>query len=189
MQKSRFTVLQLAVLAMMTALVFVSNYLRITMPINIGGNTSFTLANIMCCLSGLLLGPIGGLAAGLGSALYDLTNPLFASECWLTFITKGAMGLGAGLLMWKEEHREAPTYARCLSGAILGCIIYYILYFTKSYFYNGLLVEGLTPTLALATLPLKVPASIFNAVVALVAAPLLCTLIRTALKRAHLKLA
>ena len=49
-------------LGMMTALVFVSNYLRITMPIAIGGRTSFTLANIMCCLSGLLLGPVGGVA-------------------------------------------------------------------------------------------------------------------------------
>ena len=181
--------LKIAVLAMMTALVFASNYLRITMPIAIGGNTSFTLANIMCCLSGLLLGPIGGLASGLGSALYDLTNPLFVSECWLTFLTKGAMGLGAGLVMWKASHREEPTYPRCLSGAALGCVIYYILYFAKSYFYNGLLVDGLTPTVALATLPLKVPASIFNAVLALVAAPLLCVLIRTALKRSHLKLA
>ena len=189
MQKNRFTVLQLAVLAMMTALVFVSNYLRVTMPIAIGGNTSFTLANIMCVLSGLLLGPVGGLAAGLGSALYDLTNPLFASECWLTFLTKGAMGLAAGLVMHNATHREEPTYPRCVSGAVVGCIAYYILYFTKSYFYNGLLVEGLQPAAALATLPLKVPASIFNAAVALVAAPILCIAIRSALKRAHLKLA
>lgn len=188
MQHRSHPALKIAVLAMMAALVFVSNYLRITMPINIGGNTSFTLANIMCCLSGLLLGPVGGLASGLGSALYDLTNPLFVSECWLTFLTKGAMGLGAGLVMWKASHREEPTYLRCLSGAVLGCVVYYILYFAKSYFYNGLLVEGLTPTVALATLPLKVPASIFNAVVALIAAPLLCTLIRNALRRAHMKL-
>lgn len=181
--------LKIAVLAMMAALVFVSNYLRITMPIAIGGNTSFTLANIMCCLSGLLLGPIGGLASGLGSMLFDFTDPRFFSEFWITFLTKGAMGLGAGLVMWKASHREAPTYARCLSGAALGCAIYYVLYFMKSYFYNGLLVEGLPPAAALATLPLKLPASIFNAVVALVAAPLLCTLIRKALKRSHLKLA
>ena len=49
---------KLTALGMMCALVFVSNYLRITMPIAIGGRTSFTLANIMCCLSGLLLGPV-----------------------------------------------------------------------------------------------------------------------------------
>ena len=52
MTRNGFSPQRLALLAMMTALVFVSNYLRVTMPINIGGTTSFTLANIMCCLSG-----------------------------------------------------------------------------------------------------------------------------------------
>lgn len=142
-KKPWMTVLRLAVLAMMTALVFVSNYLRVTIPINIGGNTSFTLANIMCCLSGLLLGPIGGLASGLGSMLFDFTDPRFISEFWITFLTKGAMGLGAGLVMLSAQKRSEAGYVRCLLGAILGCVIYYILYFTKSYYYNALLVEGL----------------------------------------------
>ena len=82
--KDRFSVQKLALLGMMSALVFASNYLRVTMPIAIGGRTSFTLANILCCMSGLVLGPAGGLASGLGSAIYDLTNPLYASECWIT---------------------------------------------------------------------------------------------------------
>ena len=189
MERNHVKVRRLAVLAMFTALVFVSNYLRVTMPIAIGGNTSFTLANIMCCLSGLLLGPVGGLASGLGSALYDLTNPLFAPECWLTFLTKGAMGLGAGLLFVRGTHRENPTYPRCLAGVGLGCIVYYIIYFAKSYFYNGLLVEGLQPAAALATLGFKVPASLFNATIAIVVAPMLCILLHNALKRARLRLA
>lgn len=189
MEKSRFTTRRVAMLAMMTALVFVSNYLRITIPINIGGNTSFTLANIMCCLSGLLLGPLGGIASGLGSALFDLTDPRFVSECWITFLTKGAMGLGAGLVVISAEKRTNPVYGRCLSGAVLGCVIYYILYFAKSYFYNGLMVEGLQPAAALTTLVLKVPASLFNAGVAIVVAPPLCLAIAGALKRAHMKLA
>ena len=188
-KKPWMTVLRLAVLAMMTALVFVSNYLRVTIPINIGGNTSFTLANIMCCLSGLLLGPIGGLASGLGSMLFDFTDPRFVSECWITFCTKGAMGLGAGLVMLPAQKREEAGYPRCLTGAILGCVIYYILYFTKSYYYNGLLVEGLQPQVALATLGLKVPASLFNGIIAIVVAPIVCMVIRNALKKAHLKLA
>ena len=78
MNQEKGNVNKLTMLGMMTALVFVSNYLRITMPIAIGGRTSFTLANIMCCLSGLLLGPVGGVASGVGSALYDLTNHLCA---------------------------------------------------------------------------------------------------------------
>ena len=99
MNQKKGNVNKLTMLGMMTALVFVSNYLRITMPIAIGGRTSFTLANIMCCLSGLLLGPVGGFASGLGSAIYDLTNPAYAPECWITFLTKGVMGMVAGLAM------------------------------------------------------------------------------------------
>ena len=107
---------KLTALGMMCALVFVSNYLRITMPIAIGGRTSFTLANIMCCLSGLLLGPVGGVASALGSALYDLTNPAYAAECWITFITKGIMGMVAGFAM---KDRATPKYGRCTAAAAL----------------------------------------------------------------------
>ena len=74
-----FTTQRLVMLAMMTAVVFAVNYPRIIIPLPTG-ETSFTLANIACVLSGLLLGPVGGLASGLGSALYDLTNPVFAPE-------------------------------------------------------------------------------------------------------------
>ncbi len=173
-------------LGMMTALVFVSNYLRVTMPIAIGGKTSFTLANIMCCLSGLLFGPVGGLASGLGSALYDLTNPVYAPECWITFITKGVMGLVAGLVML--QHRQEPTYPRCLFGAVMGCVAYYVLYFFKCFAYDGILVEGLPAAVAMGILPLKIPASIFNAAVAIIAAPLLCLAIHKALQQAHITL-
>ena len=186
--KQRFTTRKLAFLGMMTALVFASNYARIIMPIAIGGRTSFTLANIVCVLSGLLLGPIGGLASGLGSALYDLTNPLYAAECWITFLTKGVMGLVAGLLVRRQAREGELSYARCLAGAVCGCLAYYVLYFAKSFFYDGLLVEGLQPGVALAALPLKIPASVFNAAVAISAAPPLALALQAALKRSGLTL-
>lgn len=186
MNKDRFSVQKLALLGMMTALVFAGNYLRVIMPIAIGGKTSFTLANILCCMSGLVLGPAGGLASGLGSALYDLTNPLYAAECWLTFLTKGAMGLVAGLMVKKALSEDKLTYPKALTGAILGCVTYYILYFAKSVFYDGILLEGLTLTVAVAVIPLKLPASIFNAAVAIIGAPVLTIAVRSALKRAGL---
>ncbi len=186
MNKDRFSVQKLALLGMMTALVFAGNYLRVIMPIAIGGKTSFTLANILCCMSGLVLGPAGGLASGLGSALYDLTNPLYAAECWLTFLTKGAMGLVAGLTVKKALSEDKLTYPKALTGAVLGCVTYYILYFAKSVFYDGILLEGLTLTVAVAVIPLKLPASIFNAAVAIIGAPVLTIAVRSALKRAGL---
>ena len=76
--------------ALMAALVAVGSALRITLPMDIGGNTSFHLGNIFCALSGILLGPwLGGAAAGLGSAIYDMmvnsthfAPPSLLSQIW-----------------------------------------------------------------------------------------------------------
>lgn len=62
--------------------------------------------------------------------------------------------------------REEPKYGRCTIAAALGCVAYYILYFFKSFAYDGLLMGGLTAATAAAALPLKIPASIFNGAVA-----------------------
>ena len=95
------------------------------------------------------------------------------------------MGLVAGLAM---AHREDPKYARCTVAAALGCAAYYVLYFFKSFAYDGLLMGGLNAATAAAALPLKIPASIFNAAVAILLAPPLCIALRKALRHAHLEL-
>lgn len=189
--KQKMSTQRLAFLGMMTALVFAGNYARIVMPVPVGGVPSFTLANILCVLSGLLLGPVGGLASGLGSALYDLTNPLWAAECWITFLTKGAMGLMAGVAV--SAGRRGPeagraTYGRYLLSAVAGCLTYYVLYYLKDFFYNGMLVGGLQPQAAALTLLALVPTSLFNGGVAVIAAPPLALAIREALKRSGLRL-
>ena len=48
MNRNEKNVNKLTMLGMMTALVFVSNYLRITMPIAIGGGTSFAACPACC---------------------------------------------------------------------------------------------------------------------------------------------
>ena len=189
--KEKMSVQRLALLGMMTALVFAGNYARIVMPVPVGGVPSFTLANILCVLSGLLLGPVGGLASGLGSALYDLTNPLWAAECWITFLTKGAMGLMAGVAVAagrRGNDVKPATYGRYLAAAAVGCLSYYVLYYLKDFFYNGMLLGGLQPQAAAATLLALIPTSIFNGGVAIVAAPPLALAIREALKRSGLRL-
>ena len=53
-----------------------------------------------------------GLAAGIGSALFDLMDPMWAPECWITFLTKFAMAFVAGLLIRKlPEGRYRPWAA------------------------------------------------------------------------------
>lgn len=181
-----FSTKRIALIGMMAAVVFAGNYARIVIPISLGGQTAFTLGNIFCCLGGLLLGPAGGLASGIGAALYDLMDPRYAADCWITFLTKGAMGLAAGLAVWGALKKDGLSYFRALAGTVAGCITYYILYFAKTFFYSGLLLKSLTVPLAGALVLEKVPASIFNAAIAIIAAPPLAIAIIAALKRSRL---
>lgn len=173
--------------ALMAALVFVGSWARITLPIAIAGNTAFHLGNIMCALSGILLGPVGGgLASAVGSALFDMTNPLYLSECWITFLTKGLYGVVAGLIAWSGG-RRGESLPRNAAATVAAAVAYAVVYLAKSFFYNGLLVDGLTAQAAALTVVAKLPATIFNAVVAIVCAPLLAKAIERALKRAGLR--
>ena len=187
MKKQAITTKHLVLTALLAALTVAGSALRVTLPIDIAGTTSFHLGNIMCALSGLLLGPwLGGLASGLGSAIYDMTNPLYISECWITFLTKGAYGLAVGLVVWKSK--DSWGYVKAILATAVGALTYAILYLAKSYFYNGLLIKGLTSAAALTTVIAKLPATIFNAVVAIIFAPILGVAIRKALERNHLSL-
>ena len=187
MKKQAITTKHLVLTALLAALTVAGSALRVTLPIDIAGTTSFHLGNIMCALSGLLLGPwLGGLASGLGSAIYDLTNPLYIPECWITFLTKGAYGLAVGLVVWKSK--DSWGYVKAILATAVGALTYAILYLAKSYFYNGLLIKGLTSAAALTTVVAKLPATTFNAVVAIIFAPILGIAIRKALERNHLSL-
>lgn len=184
-ETKKLTTKRIAVAGLMAALTVVGSALRITLPLEIAGTTSFHLGNIICALSGILLGPwLGGLAAGLGSAIYDMTNPLYISECWITFLFKGAYGLAAGLVVQKAGF----SYAKSLLATAAGAVSYAVLYLVKSYFYSGLFLNGLTPDAALISVIGKLPATIFNAVVALIVTPILAVAIRKALDKNHLTL-
>lgn len=178
---------KLVLTALLAALTVAGSAFRITLPVSLMGTTSFHLGNIFCALSGILLGPgLGGLAAGLGSAIYDMTNPLYFSECWITFLLKGAYGLMAGLLA--HTGKKEWNYGKALAGTAAGAVTYALLYLAKSYFYSGLLLGGLTPQAALVPLLDKLPATIFNAVVALLCAPALAVALRKALTASHISL-
>ena len=171
--------------ALMAALTVAGSALRITIPVDIAGTTSFHLGNIMCALSGILLGPwYGALAAGLGSAIYDMLNPLYISEAWITFLTKGAYGLAAGLICRKSGW----TYVKATAATVAGAVVYAALYLAKTCFYSGMLLKGLPLEAAALTVVTKLPATAFNAVVAIVFAPILAVSIRTALEKNRLTL-
>lgn len=184
--KQRISTKKIVLVALMAALTVVGSALRITLPVSIMGTTAFHLGNIFCALSGILLGPsLGGLAAGLGSFIYDMTNPAYISESWLTFLMKGAYGLVTGLIVWSGKNHG--SYRKATAATIAGAITYAVLYLSKSYF-KGVMVQGLAPAASVIALLDKVPATIFNAVVAIIFAPMLAVAIRKALEKNRLTL-
>ena len=97
-----------------------------------------------------------------------------------------AYGLIAGLIAFAGK-KEAG-YFKALLATLSGALTYAVLYLSKSYFYGGLLVGGMTPDAAWLSVLGKIPATIFNIAVAVIFAPILATALRTALKRNHLNL-
>lgn len=180
--------LKLCVTAMMIAIVFVGNYLRVKIPVPLGGVTSFTLANILCALSGILLGPVHGfLAAGIGSAFYDLMDPAYVSEAPITLFTKGMYGLIAGLVLYLFFRAVRGKYLPQLTATVCAALSYMLVYLIKVFFYNGMFIQGFTQAGQCWALVIsKLPATLFNGGIAIVAAPILGVALMKALKRAHL---
>lgn len=186
MKKSVLTTRKIVFIAMMAALTAAGSALRITMPLSIAGTTSFHLGNIMCALSGILLGPwFGGLAAGLGSAIYDMFNPLFIQEAWLTFLMKGVYGLCAGFIA--HAGKQEPGYVKSVLASFAGAVSYALLYLIKSYF-KAIWVQGVAANAAWIVVLDKLPATVFNGVVAVIFAPIMAVAINKALKKNHLSL-
>lgn len=184
--KQAISTKKIVVAALMAALTVVGSTLRITLPVSVMGTTAFHLGNIFCALSGILLGPgLGGLAAGLGSMIYDMLNPAYIEECLITFVMKGAYGLVTGLIVWAGKNHE--SYAKTTLATAAGAVTYAVLYLAKNYF-MGIWVKGLVPMASAIALLEKVPATIFNAAVAVIFAPMLAKAIHTALKKNHLTL-
>lgn len=176
----------LCMTAVMAALVAVGSWIQIQIP-SILGTSRFHLGNVMCALSGLLLGPWwGALGSGLGSALYDLLlDPTRFAEFPITFITKGVYGLVAGAVFFRV-FKGRSNYVSEVVASALAAVSYIVIYLAKSFFYNGLLIKGLTAQAAWLGVLEKIPSSLFNGIVAVVFAPILGVAIHKALKSAHL---
>ena len=188
MKKQSLSTKKIVLVALMAALTCAASAMRIVIPVDIGGTTAFHLGNIFCALSGILLGPwLGGTAAGLGSLLYDVIfYPAYISECWITFLTKGAYALASGLVI--RFGVKEWGYIKSILATVAGAATYAVLYLAKTYFYSGLLVKGLTPDAAWLSVLSKIPATVFNAAVAIIFAPILAVAIRKALKKNHISL-
>lgn len=168
---------------MMAAMVILGSMLRGKVDLPLVGESTLHLGNIMCALAGILLGPInGGLAAAIGSFLYDLLfYPAYFSESWITFFTKGALALITGLVAWSVGTHGFNS-RRNVVASVAGSLTYLVLYLFKVFTWDGLFQGRLTVQGALNLLAPKLPGSGINAALAIIFAPILAAAIQKALK-------
>ncbi len=181
--KSRNSTLRLTVMAVMAAMVCVVSYIRIPFF-----GTSLHMANAVCVLCGLLLGPLPGfVAAGIGSFLFDLLSG-YGAEGFITLVSKGAIGLVSGLIAYKAAHKETYTareHGLIILASILGALSYVALYMLKTCIF-GYVVYNLATEGVIARMLSKLWGSLINAVFAAIATPILFHALRPALRHTAL---
>ena len=177
----KLTLQKIVFMAILAALVFVVTFFRFPL---LGSKVHF--ANAICLVSGLLLGPVGGgVAAGLGSMLYDVFfYPSDLISYAVTFLTKFAMAWVCGKIAFTAD-RDARSHGWNVAACVVGAWTYVALYMLKTYVYQRFIYAVPMDTVW-ATVLAKLPASAINAVAAMVAAPILYTALRPALDKAHL---
>nr|WP_312578625.1 ECF transporter S component [Sedimentibacter sp.] len=181
-RKSKFSIYQLSVIGLMSAMVFVATNFRIEIPTPLG-KTMLHFGNVMCILSGLFFGGIaGGLSAGFGSAIYDLFDPAFAPEFWITFIMKFAMGFIAGKISYMKNFNGENTKVN-LVAAIVAAITYVLLYTFKTIFLQLVILESTWQAVSAVAIT-KFLVSSTNAIIAVIASLALSISLRPALKAA-----
>ena len=182
--KHYFNTRNIALVGILAAIIFVlTKFISIPIPSPLG-KTALSVGNAMCILSALLFGPVtGGLAAGIGNALVDLSDPAWAPEFWITFINKFLMAFVAGLVM--HHFKPCGKKIRVWLAGLLGSLTYCLLYVAKNIL-SGVLVKGFTWDVAvIETLTVKLPVTLVNAISAMVCAGLLYFVLKQPLQKAH----
>ncbi len=183
--KTSFPIRRVVLIGVFAALVFALSWISIPIPLAIGENTRIHFGNIMCLLAGVLFGPLtGGLSAGIGSMLFDFSHPEYASEFWITFITKFAMGFVAGVLA-RHLPKKIPVFPRQLVGAVCGQAAYIVLYMAKTFLQQRYLYK-IQLELVWPILLGKLLASAANGLIAVVGCVILAPILKAALDKAGL---
>lgn len=184
MEKNSKSVYRVAAVGVFAALVFVSNMISIPIPVAIGDVSRIHLGNIFCLLSGFVLGPVGGgLAAGIGSALYDVTNPAYIASAPFTFVFKFLLAAVCGWVAYAGKN-SGDNHKLNVCAAAAGSVTYMVLYLSKA-FVQGVLI-GSEMGAVLTSVATKAVTSSINAIIAVVVSVPLYVVVRAALKKSRL---
>lgn len=179
--KRKFTTQDMVIVGLMSAVVYAVTLFRIEIPTPTG-KIMLHMATVACLLAGLLFGPVrGGLAAGIGSFLFDVLNG-WAGSAPFTLVFKFVMGFLAGIITGGKPQKPARTFLACAVGAYT----YSILYLGKSFIRDMLM--GAAMETAMADMAIKVPTSLGSNTIGFIVAGLLAPVLRAALDRAGLRL-
>ena len=168
--------------ALMAAMVFVTTaFLKIDIVTPVGP-TMLKTGNIFCLLAGMLFGGLpGGLAAGIGSMIYDLMDPRFVADAPLTLIRFFLMGALCGWISHLHGAKGTNKWLNLL-GATVGSLFSVLFYIVKSVITLVLAGSAFGPAVV-ACVPKMVTSGI-NALIAIVCAFLLAIPLNLALKKA-----
>lgn len=181
--KKRNLTYDIVIVGVMAAVIFVTTYVVKIGPIPTpAGNTMIKLANAFCLMAGILFGGVrGGLAAGIGSMLFDLTNPAFVSGAPFTLVFFFMMAFVAGVVSHIGKADGKNNVLNFL-GAVAGSLTYLVLYLGKSVIV--LVLAGSDFSAAMTACATKFITSGINAVIAIAVAVPLSLVCRKALERA-----
>lgn len=180
MKKTKFNAYTLSFMGVMIAIIYVVTMFRFPL---FGSKVHF--ANSMCLLSGLLFGgTYGALAAGLGSALYDLFNGYTFVDALITFVSKAAMAYVCAKIAWGGKHHGEHFVRNCVA-CVLGALTYVALYMLKTFIFQAF-VYGYPMNAVWATMLSKFIPSMINAGFAMVVTPVLMRAIHPMLRAAGL---
>lgn len=175
---------KITTIGLMAALVYVGTFLRIKIPAGPDG-TMLHFGNVFCLLAGILFGPItGGLSAGFGSAIFDLTSE-YASSAWITFINKFAMGFVAGLVSKHLPKNLNHTLANAIS-AMCGSLTYCLLYITKTYIWSRWVYAYPLDTIP-AIIGVKSVVTLINGIIAVVCSVIFAKALKAPLQKMNIE--
>ncbi len=180
-KKAVFSLYDMVVVGVMAAIIFVLTYfVQIPIPTP-AGQTMIKSANIFILLAGLLFGGMrGGLAAGIGSMIYDLIDPRFITDAPLTLIRFFLVAYICGKIAYMNGKKGENKWFN-LAGAFAGGFMSVFLYAIQSV--CKLMIAGSNFSAAIAACVPKLVTSSINAVVAIVLAFVLVFPLRAALKK------
>ena len=177
MSNQRKKLQRIVFVGMMAAVIFVlTMFVRIEIPTPTG-YTNLKIANGFCLAAGMLFGGVwGGLAAGVGSMLFDVFDPKYIASAPFTFAFFFIMAFVCGTIAHSGGKKGLNMPQNALA-AFCGAVSYWVLYISKSVITLVLAGSEFLPALV-ATTPKMITSGI-NVFTGVIVA---CIIIRPLLK-------